>query len=72
MFKSNSKLLLSLIAGAAVAGVAGTFWLGGIENNTHTVASYSKAMAMTSVWDKEITKPCKSRSNSIIISVIDS
>ncbi|MEO0842953.1 MAG: hypothetical protein AAF063_29185 [Cyanobacteria bacterium J06643_5] len=56
MFKSNSKLLLSLIAGAAVAGVAGTFWLGGIENNTHTVASYSKAMAMTSVWDK-VTEP---------------
>jgi hypothetical protein len=56
MFKSNSKLLLSLIVGVAVAGVAGTFWLGSIENNIQAVASDSKAMAMTSVWDKE-TEP---------------
>ena len=56
MFKSNSKLFLSLIAGVAVAGVAGTFWFAGMGNNTQTVANDSKAMAMTSVWDKE-TEP---------------
>ncbi|MEO1764879.1 MAG: hypothetical protein AAFR83_23670 [Cyanobacteria bacterium J06629_18] len=56
MYKSNSKLLFSLIAGVAVAGVEVTFWLGGIEKNNHTVASYSKEMAMTSVWDK-VTEP---------------
>ena len=56
MFKSNSKLFLSLIAGVAVAGVAGTFWFAGMGNNTQTVASDSKAIAMTSVWDK-VTEP---------------
>jgi high-affinity Fe2+/Pb2+ permease len=41
MFKSNSKLLLSLIAGVAVAGVTGTFfWFGGMGNNTQTVANW--------------------------------
>ncbi len=56
MFKSNSKLLLSLIAGVAVAGVAGTFWFGGVGNNTQTVANDSQAIAMNSIWDKE-TEP---------------
>lgn len=56
MFKSNSKLFLPLIAGVAVAGVAGTFWFGGMGNNAQTVGNNSQAMAMSSVWDKE-TEP---------------
>lgn len=49
MFKSNSKLLLSLIAGVAVVGVAGTFWFGGM-GQAQTVAN---AQVIASVWDKE-------------------